>query len=546
MIDRLLRRQADPAWTRMAGPHTACLLPTRRLSSPRSRLADRRAFRLRDESAFAYRHKQAAADGSARCGSHGTEIFLVTDTQKISLPVPAPGKSPDKPSLARAFRVWGKIGLLSFGGPAGQIALMHKELVEERRWIGEERFLHALNYCMLLPGPEAQQLATYIGWLLHRTAGGLMAGILFVLPGALVMLGLSTLYVLYHEVPLVDALFFGIKAAVLAVVVEATLRIGRRALRNNLMKAVAVAAFIAIYVLHLPFPLIILAAGVIGWLGHRRAPQLFAATNGHGDKAAGEMPGVVDAMFARGELDHARPSRARALRVLAIWLPIWLGPVLLLWLLTGSSSIWTQMGAFFSSMAVVTFGGAYAVLAYVAQAVVSGFGWLPPGTMIDGLGLAETTPGPLIMVLQFVGFVAAYRHASGIDPLLAGMMGAALTTWVTFAPCFLWIFLGGPYVEALRGNKAISAALSAITAAVVGVIMNLALWFALHVIFREVNRVGIAGIGPDLPNLASVDWRAALLAAAAMIAMLRFKLGMMPTLAACALAGILLLRLTGA
>jgi len=466
--------------------------------------------------------------------------------QKATLPGPMTDNLPDKPSFAQAFKVWGKIGLLSFGGPAGQIALMHKELVEERRWIGEERFLHALNYCMLLPGPEAQQLATYIGWLLHRTWGGLIAGILFVLPGALVMLGLSTLYVLYREVPLVNALFFGIKAAVLAVVVEATLRIGRRALKNRAMKVVAVMAFLGIYVLHLPFPLIILAAGLTGWLGHRWAPALFTAGKGHAGKGAPDTLGVVDAMFARGELDHALPSRRRAVRVLAIWLPIWLGPVLLLWLATGPSSIWTQMGTFFSGMAVVTFGGAYAVLAYVAQAVVTGFGWLQPGNMIDGLGLAETTPGPLIMVLQFVGFVAAYRHAGGLDPLLAGILGAALTTWVTFAPCFLWIFLGGPYVEALRGNKAISAALTAITAAVVGVIMNLALWFALHVIFREVSRVGIAGIGPDLPNLASVDWRAALLAAAAMIAMLRFKIGMIPTLAACALAGIVLLQLTGA
>lgn len=456
-----------------------------------------------------------------------------------------PGNLPDMPSLSEAFKVWGKIGLLSFGGPAGQIALMHKELVEERRWIGEERFLHALNYCMLLPGPEAQQLAVYIGWLLHRTLGGLIAGILFVLPGALVMLGLSTLYVLYREVPLINAVFFGVKAAVLAVVVEAMLRIGRRALKNGVMKIVAVAAFLGIYVLHLPFPVIILAAGATGWLGHLKAPALFTAGNGHGGKTTPDLGGVVDAMFTRGELSHAEPSRRRAFRVLAIWLPIWLGPVLLLLLLTGPASIWTQMGAFFSGMAVVTFGGAYAVLAYVAQAVVTGFGWLQPGNMIDGLGLAETTPGPLIMVLQFVGFVAAYRHPGGIDPLAAGVLGAILTTWVTFAPCFLWIFLGGPYVEALRGNRTISAALSAITAAVVGVIMNLALWFALHVVFHEVNRISFLGLSPDLPNLASIDWRAALLAAAAMIAMLRFKVGMMPTLGACALAGILL-RLAGA
>ena len=444
------------------------------------------------------------------------------------------------PAFQDAFLVWAKIGLLSFGGPAGQIALMHKELVEERKWIGEQRFLHALNYCMLLPGPEAQQLAIYIGWLMHRTLGGLAAGILFVLPGAIVMLCLSTLYVLYRQAPLVDALFFGVKAAVLAVVFEALLRIGRRALKNRAMLAIAAAAFIGIYVFRVPFPLIILAAGVVGWIGSRTAPRLFTAGGHASDGAAPEIKGVVDLMFERGELAHAEPSWRRALKVLAIWLPIWLGPVALLWALTGSASVWTQLGAFFSTMAVVTFGGAYAVLAYVAQAAVDGYGWLAPGEMVDGLGLAETTPGPLILVLQFVGFVAAYRAAGALDPLLAGFLGALLTTWVTFAPCFLWIFLGGPYVEALRGNKAISAALSAITAAVVGVILNLALWFALHVVFHEVRRFELFGVGPDLPILTSLDWRAALLAAAAMIAMLRFKAGMLPTLAACALAGVLL------
>jgi chromate transporter len=444
------------------------------------------------------------------------------------------------PSFGDAFRVWAKIGLINFGGPAGQIALMHKELVEERKWIGEQRFLHALNYCMLLPGPEAQQLAIYIGWLMHRTLGGLAAGVLFVLPGAIVMLGLSILYALYREAPLIDALFFGIKAAVLAIVVEAVLRIGRRALKNRAMVAIASAAFIGIYVFRIPFPLIILAAGVIGWIGSRRAPEVFAGGGHGGSGAAPEVSGIVDQMFERGELAHANPSGRHALKVLAIWLPIWLGPVTLLWALTGSGSVWTQLGAFFSTMAVVTFGGAYAVLAYVAQAAVDGFGWLAPGEMVDGLGLAETTPGPLILVLQFVGFLAAYRASGALDPMLAGILGAGLTTFVTFAPCFLWIFLGAPYIEALRGNKALSAALSAITAAVVGVILNLALWFALHVIFSEVRRLEIFGVGPDLPVLTSLDWRAALLAAAAMIAMLRFKVGMLPTLAACAAAGILL------
>ena len=452
---------------------------------------------------------------------------------------------PAAPSFAEAARVWAKIGLLSFGGPAGQIALMHRELVEQRRWIGEQRFLHALNYCMLLPGPEAQQLAVYIGWLLHRTAGGLVAGILFVLPGAVVMLGLSILYALYRHVGPVEAVFFGVKAAVLAVVVEAVLRIGRRALKTRAMVAVAAAAFIGIYVFQVPFPLIVLAAGLFGWAGSRR-PGLFAA-GGHG--AGGPAPdagGVVDRMFERGELAHADPSRRRAARVLALWLPVWLGPVLLLRLAAGPAAVWTQIGGFFSLMAVVTFGGAYAVLAYVAQAAVDAFGWLAPGQMVDGLGLAETTPGPLILVLQFVGFLAAHRAPGGLDPLLAGALGALLTTWVTFAPCFLWIFLGAPYVEALRGNRAVSAALSAITAAVVGVVLNLALWFALHVVFREVRTLDLLfGAGPAVPVPASIDWRAAGLAAAAVVAMLRFKAGMIPTLAACAAAGVVLGWLAG-
>ncbi|WP_083255820.1 chromate efflux transporter [Methylobrevis pamukkalensis] len=447
------------------------------------------------------------------------------------------------PTLAEATRVWAKIGLLSFGGPAGQIALMHRELVEERRWIGEQRFLHALNYCMLLPGPEAQQLATYVGWLMHRTPGGLIAGVLFVLPGALVMLGLSLLYVLYRDVPLVDGLFFGVKAAVLAVVVEAVLRIGRRALKNRVMVGIAALAFLGIFVFAIPFPLIVLAAGLAGWAGSKIAPDLFAV-GGHGKGNAPDVRGVIDDMFERGELGHAVPSTGRALRVVAVWLPVWLGPVALLALATGSSSVWTSVAAFFSTMAVVTFGGAYAVLAYVAQAAVESFGWLAPGEMIDGLGLAETTPGPLILVLQFVGFLAAFRAPGALDPLLAGCLGALLTTWVTFAPSFLWIFLGGPYMEALRGNRTVSAALGAITAAVVGVVMNLALWFAIHVVFRETMTLAIVGdVGPQLPVLASIDGRAALLAAAALVAMLRFRLGMLPTLAASALAGLLLTSL---
>ncbi|MFD1704209.1 chromate efflux transporter [Methylopila henanensis] len=451
-------------------------------------------------------------------------------------PLADPPATEAVPTLSEALGVWARIGLLSFGGPAGQIALMHRELVERRRWIGEERFLHALNYCMLLPGPEAQQLATYIGWLMHRTVGGVIAGLLFIVPGALVMMALSVVYALWREAPLVEAAFYGVKAAVLAVVVEAVLRIGRRALRNRVMVGVAAAAFSALFLFGVPFPIVILLAGLFGWFGARRAPHLFAAA-GHGAGAGPQTVGVVDAMFERGELAHATPSRRRALGVLAVWLPIWLGPVLLLWSFAGADSVWTQIAGFFSSMAAVTFGGAYAVLAYVAQAAVETFGWLRPGEMADGLGLAETTPGPLILVTQFVGFLAANRAPGALDPLVAGALGGLLTTWVTFAPSFLWIFLGGPYMERLRANRRLAAALSAITAAVVGVILNLAVWFALHVVFRE---TWSPGFGPDLPVLGSVDPWAALLAAGAMVAMLRFRAGMGPTLVVCALAGVVL------
>ena len=448
---------------------------------------------------------------------------------------------PVLPTLKEATGLWARIGLLGFGGPAGQIALMHKELVEERRWIGEQRFLHALNYCMLLPGPEAQQLAIYIGWLLHRTIGGLVAGVLFVLPGALVMLALSIVYMLYREAPLIEALFFGVKAAVLAVVVEAVLRIGRRALKSRVMMAIALAAFVAIYALNVPFPLIILFAGLSGWIGSRLAPSAFTSS-AHGNGGLSDEKGAVDLMIERGALDHTRPTRWHVPRTMTVWLPIWLAPVAVIWVLTGPASVWTQLGGFFSLMAVVTFGGAYAVLAYVAQAAVESFGWLAPGEMIDGLGLAETTPGPLILVLQFVGFIASFRASGPLDPFLAGALGALLTTWVTFAPCFFWIFLGAPYIEALRGNRALAAALGAITAAVVGVVLNLAVWFGLHVLFHEIHSIGF---GMDVPVLHSLDWRAALLASAAMLATLKFRVGMPATLAGSALAGALLQALPG-
>ncbi|TAN47593.1 MAG: chromate efflux transporter [Rhodospirillales bacterium] len=448
-----------------------------------------------------------------------------------------PSLAPQAVSFAEAFRLWLKIGLIGFGGPAGQIALMHRLVVDEKKWVSESRFLHALNYCMLLPGPEAQQLATYLGWLLHRTAGGLAAGILFVLPGAVVMWGLSVLYASFHDVTLVQAIFFGVKAAVLAVVVEALHRIGKRALKNGAMLGLAGAAFVGIFFFDLPFPLIVLSSGVIGFIGAKVKPDKFVVIKPKGGK---EDEAVIDAAFLAGALEHTRPSAARAAKVLLVWLGLWFAPLFLLTATLGLGHVFTQEGFFFSKMAVVTFGGAYAVLAYVAQQAVATHGWLAPGEMLDGLGLAETTPGPLIMVLQFVGFLAAYRNPGTLDPLLAGTIGAAITTWVTFVPCFLWIFLGAPYIESLRGNKSLSAALSAITAAVVGVILNLAVWFALHVLFLQVDEVSAAGMKLAVPDPASLDWMALALSAAALIATFRFKLGMLKVLAASAAIGAVL------
>jgi len=446
------------------------------------------------------------------------------------------GAPPESVPFREAFRVWLRIGLLSFGGPAGQIALMHRVLVEEKRWIGEGRFLHALNYCMLLPGPEAQQLATYVGWLLHKTRGGLVAGILFVLPGALVMLLLSALYAGFRDLSAVQAVFFGVKAAVLAVVVEAVLRIGKRALRNAATVAIAALAFVGIFFLAAPFPLIVGAAALAGLIGARWRPALFAAGGGHGDAAKGQGALADDALDA-GALDHTRPSARRAVRVAAVCLTLWFAPIAALALLLGGGHVYVAEGLFFSKMAVVTFGGAYAVLAYVAQQAVENYGWLAPGEMLDGLGLAETTPGPLIMVVQFVGFLGAYRNPGALDPMLAGTLGAALTTWVTFVPCFLWIFLGAPWIEALRGNRALGAALSAITAAIVGVILNLALWFGLHVVFRTVNEVEAGPLRLFVPDWGTVDPGALGLAALALVAVLRFRAGMLPTLAGCAVLG---------
>jgi chromate transporter len=442
--------------------------------------------------------------------------------------------------FAEAVRTWARVAALSFGGPAGQIAVMHRILVEEKRWIGEARFLHALNYCMLLPGPEAQQLAVYVGWLLHKTKGGLIAGTLFVLPGLLAIMALSLVYAAFGQVGLVQALFFGLKAAVLAIVLEAVVRIGKRSLKNRVMVGIAAAAFVAIFFLGVPFPLIILSAALIGYLGGRAGyPAFLAGGGGHGS-AAGKA--VADAETALGEElpAHARPPLSWSLKVAAVCLVLWLGPVILLLLTLGPGNVFGEIAVFFSKMAVVTFGGAYAVLAYVAQEAVETYGWLRPGEMLDGLGMAETTPGPLIMVTQFVGFMAAFRDPGGLPPILAGTLGGLLTTWVTFVPCFLWIFLGAPFVETLRGNKALSAALATITAAVVGVVLNLAVWFALHVLFAEVHEVQALGLTLDVPVLTSINLASFALTLAALIAVFRFKVGMIPVLAACSIAGMLL------
>ena len=444
-------------------------------------------------------------------------------------------------TLCEAFWTWLRVAGLSFGGPAGQIAVMHRILVEEKRWVSEERFLHALNYCMVLPGPEAQQLATYIGWLMHRTLGGIVAGGLFVVPGIIAIMGLSYIYAGWGNVPIIAALFFGLKAAVLAIVVEAVVRIGRRALKNQVLIGLAAAAFVGIFFFNVPFPIIVFAAALIGFIGGMTGVAAFqGGGGGHGPaKTAGGQP-VVDSLLGEQLPEHARPTVVRALKVSAVWLSLWLIPVTALLGSFGTDNVFSQIAIFFSKMAMVTFGGAYAVLAYVAQQAVEHYGWLKPGEMLDGLGMAETTPGPLIMVLQFVGFMAAFRDPGGLSPMLAGTLGGLLATWVTFTPCFLWIFLGAPFIETLRGNKALSAALSAITAAVVGVVLNLAIWFAIHTIFRQTIPLRAFPLSFDAPNPASVNLWALLLSLAAAVAIFRFKVGMIPTLAACCLAGIAL------
>ncbi len=402
-----------------------------------------------------------------------------------------------------ALRYWIRLGFVNFGGPAGQIAMMHRDLVERRRWISEGRFLHALNYCMLLPGPEAQQLAIYIGWLLHRTAGGIAAGVFFVLPAAFLLWGLAWLYAAHGEVAWVAAVFYGVKPAVLAVVVEAVVRIGKRALRNAAGVAVAAGAFAALRFWGVPFPAVIVGAGILGFLADRFSPGLFMLPPPKvGDGKAGALHGDDSAAPA-----HAAPSRGRAARVLAVCTALWAAPLAALWLWRGRGDVLVELGIFFSKAAMVTFGGAYAVLAYVGQQAVGHYGWITAPQMVDGLGLAESTPGPLIMVTQFVGFLAAWRHPGDLAPVAAGTLGALITTWVTFVPCFLWIFLGAPYIERLRGNRMLTAVLSAITAAVVGVIGNLSVFFAGHTVWGGSGALDPFAVGAALAAFAALAWR---------------------------------------
>lgn len=430
-------------------------------------------------------------------------------------------------SAREAFLTWGRIALLSFGGPAGQIAVMHRILVDEKKWLSERRFLHALNYCMLLPGPEAQQLAVYIGWLMHRIRGGIVSGTLFVLPG-LVSLGvLSWLYAAYGQIGVVASLFFGLKAAVLAVVLDAVVRIAKRALQGRALVCVAAAAFVAIFVFSIPFPLIILAAGAFGWFwGRPRA-------GGHG-AAKGDDEGLIDAAFARAVPPHVRPSLVRLVWIAIVGVALWFAPLAISLLILGPHNVFAAIATFNAKMAVFTFGGAYAVLAYMAQQAVEHYHWLKPDEMLVGLGFAETTPGPLISVVQFVGFLAGQRSPGALNPMVAGTLGGLIAMWTTFVPSFLWIFLGGPYVEALIGNKRLNAALSAVTAAVVGVILNLAIWLALHTLFTRMTDVWWL----KLPEPASVNWAGLAIALAAMVAIFRFRAGIFGVLAGTSLAGI--------
>lgn len=421
-------------------------------------------------------------------------------------------------SFAEAFRFWVKLGFISFGGPAGQIAIMHRELVECRRWISEERFLHALNYCMLLPGPEAQQLAIYIGWLLHRTWGGIVAGAFFVIPSIFVLLALSYIYAAHGNVPAVAGVLAGFKPIVVAIVVEAVIKIGGKALKRWAHFVIATTAFVSIYFLHVPFPVIVLAAAIVGLLGARYLPRVFGANRPATKEADRKTEGESELTEAVPLLiedhtpppAHTIPNRVRTLKILALGLALWLLPLAILIAWRGWGSLHVQEYRFFTQAALVTFGGAYAVLAYVTQAAAGSFGWITKTQAVDGLALAETTPGPLIMVLQFVGFMAGWNNPQGMSQTASAVTGALVTTYVTFLPCFLFIFLGAPYIEILRGNKNLTGALSGVTAAVVGVVLNLALVFGAAVIFPQGLSV-------------NADWFAAAMSLAAFVALYKLK-----------------------
>jgi chromate transporter len=449
-------------------------------------------------------------------GSLALPFFSPHESELMSQNVP-------DPKLQEAFWYWLKLGFVSFGGPAGQIAMMHAELVERRRWISEHRFLHALNYCMLLPGPEATQLAVYIGWLMHRTRGGIIAGTLFVLPSLLILMALSYVYLAFGSLPAVAGVLYGMKPAVVALVLAAAWRIGRRTLRNGILAAIAAAAFVAISLLHLPFPAIVAGAALLGWLGGRAAPAKFQAGGGHAAAEARYGPAIIDDHTPTPE--HARFSWPRLARNVGGGLGLMLGAWLLLAWMTGTGKPLAQMGWFFTKAALLTFGGAYAVLPYVYQGAVETYHWLTPAQMIDGLALGETTPGPLIMIVAFVGFVGGWTHdVLGGNLAAAGIAGAAVAAWFTFLPSFIFILAGGPIVEATRGNIRMTAPLTAISAAVVGVIASLALFFGQHVFLTA----------------AGVDWFSAAIAAVACLALFRFKAGPIKVLLACAIAGVVL------
>jgi len=439
--------------------------------------------------------------------------------------------------LREATRAWFFISLQTFGGPAGQIAVMQRALVDDRRWLGEKRFLHALSYCMVLPGPEAQQLAIYSGWLLNGWLGGLIAGFLFVLPGIIALLGLSWLYVVHGDAAIVAGVFAGLAPAVLAIVLQAVLRIGKRALRNRFLVGIAVAAFLALAVFAVPFPLVVLGAGVVGWLAHRWRPELMVS-GAHATERDGPTPLIPD-----DALHHASPSWRRNAIILVAGVAVWMTPVALAILLAGRHSVYAAQGLFFAGTALVTFGGAYAVLAFVAQRAVESYHWLSGGDMVRGLALAETTPGPLIMVVQFVAFLGAYHDPGGLSPVAGAVVASLLTTWVTFVPCFLFIFLGAPYVERLRGNETIAAALTGITAAVVGVIANLALYFAVHTLFSSTRSHSWGPVSLLAPVWSSYVWEAVVVAAVALLVTFRLNWSVLRTLGVCAVLGLVLTQL---